>query len=110
MRRRSTVALLAALMVMAMTLGASAAFAGEVNGNGDPTPVQDYQAGSICSFSGLNDDPNDPDPIDGGRVQSFGQIVSKSVHYEDDRGASGLVPIIHMYGPGAACRGYASGG
>lgn len=31
------------------------AFAGEVNGNGDPTPVQSYRAASICSFSGLED-------------------------------------------------------
>jgi hypothetical protein len=30
-------------------------------------------ANSICSFSGLNDVPLDPE--EGGRVQSFGQIV-----------------------------------
>jgi hypothetical protein len=30
-------------------------------------------ANSICSFSGLNDNPDDP--IEGGRVQSYGQIV-----------------------------------
>jgi hypothetical protein len=32
-------------------------------------------ANSICSFSGLNDEPNDPE--EGGRVQSYGQIVSQ---------------------------------
>jgi len=31
---------------------------------------------SICRFSGLNDDPNEAFPEDG-RVQSFGQLVSK---------------------------------
>ena len=30
-------------------------------------------ANSICSFSGLNDHPDDP--FEGGRVQSYGQIV-----------------------------------
>ena len=30
-------------------------------------------ANSICSFSGLNDNPDDP--VEGGRVQSYGQIV-----------------------------------
>lgn len=31
-------------------------------------------ANSICSFSGLNDVPDDP--VEGGRVQSYGQIVA----------------------------------
>jgi hypothetical protein len=31
-------------------------------------------ANSICSFSGLNDDPNEEYPF-GGRVQSFGQLI-----------------------------------
>lgn len=66
MRRRSTVALLAALLVMAMTLGAGTAFAGEVKGppgpggaEGGATPIAGFWtedgAASICSFSGLND-------------------------------------------------------
>jgi len=33
------------------------------------------QANSICSFSGLNDVPDDP--VEGGRVQSYGQAVSQ---------------------------------
>ena len=32
-------------------------------------------ANSICSFSGLNDVPDDP--VEGGRVQSYGQGVSQ---------------------------------
>lgn len=30
-------------------------------------------ANSICSFSGLNDEPDDP--MEGGQVQSYGQII-----------------------------------
>ena len=33
-------------------------------------------ANSICSFSGLNDTPDDPAP-EGGRVQSYGQLVQQ---------------------------------
>jgi hypothetical protein len=40
------------------------AFAGEVNGKGQPTPVRQYTAASICSFSGLEDwnsaEPQEP--------------------------------------------------
>jgi hypothetical protein len=48
-------------------------------------------ANSICSFSGLNDTPNDPE--EGGRVQSYGQIVSQ--------GGKDEVPS-----PGSACNGH----
>jgi len=37
------------------------------------------QAKSICSFSGLNETPNDPDPELGGRTQSYGQLVKKDL-------------------------------
>ena len=40
------------------------AFAGEVTGKGKPTPVREYRAASICSFSGLEDwnssEPQEP--------------------------------------------------
>lgn len=88
--------------------GAAGASAGEVNGNGDPTPVQEYRAGSICSFSGLNDDPDDPRPFEGGRVQSFGDIVQEFVDITDDKGASSFTDLIRAEGPGTSCRGYAS--
>jgi len=44
-----------------MGMGANAALAGEVNGKGENTPIgaapdNDLHAGSICSFSGLNDE------------------------------------------------------
>jgi hypothetical protein len=52
-----------------------AAYAGEVNGNGDPIPATDHAA-SLCSFSGLNDHPENPPPGDfPGRVQSFGSFL-----------------------------------
>ena len=93
MRRRSTVALLAALMVMAMTLGASAAFAGEITGNGtplwtgdNPLPTDDHHTlngKSLCAFSGQEDgqffdhDGEAVDPVvkgDPAHAQSWGQI------------------------------------
>lgn len=98
-------------MAMAMALGSSAAIAGEVTGKGDPTPVQTYRAGSICSFSGLNDNPDDPALFEGGRVQSFGDVIQEAIDVlGDGKGASALVPIIKAEGPGAHCKGYASGG
>lgn len=62
--------------------------AGEVTGNGDPTPVADYRAASICSFSGLEDHPVAP-----GTVQSYGQIVRA------------LGGARYPFGPGFECRG-----
>jgi hypothetical protein len=115
MRRRSTVALLAALIVMAMTLGASAALAGEVTGSGqggpdgDGAPGATESANSICAFSGLNDDPDDPRLFEGGLVQSFGNIIQEAIDTEGfgygTPGASALVPLITEDGPGAHCQG-----
>lgn len=106
MRRSLLVVALAAVMVLAT--GATA-FAGEVTGNGKATPVAEYRAGSICSFSGQNDDPNEPGLFNDGRVQSFGDIVKEAIGaLGDGKGASALVPIIRAEGPGVSCRGYAS--
>jgi hypothetical protein len=66
-------------------VGAGTAFAGEINGNGQPTAGPAH-ANSICVFSGQNDDPSAPiisaEPIPGiapngpgGRTQSYGQDV-----------------------------------
>ena len=55
----------AALVVGSTT----SAFAGEVTGKGTPTQGPAHSK-SLCAYSGQNDDPSD-----GGRVQSFGQIV-----------------------------------
>jgi len=58
---------------MVMTMGVGAAFAGEVNGNGDPTAAPEH-ANSICAYSGQND--GNPPP---GRTQSFGQNVKAGI-------------------------------
>lgn len=85
---------------------ATAVSAGEVTGKGEATPISSYRAGSICSFSGLNDDPNEPGDM--GRVQAFGDLVQEFVDIVDHRGASTFTGIIASEGPGTYCRGYAS--
>ena len=80
-------------------VGASAALAGEVTGNGKPTAGPEH-ANSICVFSGKNDDPGAPLSLDlnvapngpGGVSQSYGQDVKL-----------GLDP--HVFNPGDACKG-----
>lgn len=99
-------AMLAAGLVAVM---AGPALAGEVTGNGGSTPIDAYRAGSICSFSGLNDDPTDTELFESGRVQSFGDAVQEAIWLlGDGAGASALIPMILTMGPGAECRGYAS--
>ena len=107
-RRLLTFVIATALL---LALGASAALAGEVTGNGKATPIAEYRAGSICSFSGQNDDPHQEELFEDGRVQSFGDIVQEAIWVlGDGKGASSLVPIIKAEGPGVSCRGYASAG
>jgi hypothetical protein len=88
--------LLAATFCVAAFAGASgsAALAGEVTGNGDPTAGPSH-ANSICAFSGLNDNPGSTDPENpGGIAQSYGfSVVSK--------GGKALAPS-----PGVACNGH----
>jgi hypothetical protein len=81
-----------------------------VDGRGELTPINSFRAGSICSFSGLNDDPNQPGMFNDGRVQSFGDIVQEAVELDEGNGASSLTGIITSDGPGTNCRGFASGG
>jgi hypothetical protein len=101
----------AAITVAVVTGMGSPAFAGEVTGTGKPTPVDGFRAGSICSFSGLNDDPTEPGMFNDGRVQSWGDIVQEAIGLlGDGKGASALVPAIRSEGPGTSCRGYASSG
>jgi hypothetical protein len=86
--------------VCAVTMGgltASAAFAGEITGNGKPTGAT-LHANSICVFSGKNDDPGAP--LDGsgpngpgGPAQSYGQ--ENKLGLQDP----------HVFNPGDACRG-----
>jgi hypothetical protein len=73
--RKTVSAALAATLAAAALYGASPAFAGEVNGLGQPIPATDHAA-SACAFSGLNDHPVNPPPGDfPGRVQNFGAFL-----------------------------------
>lgn len=99
----------AALSLTLAGLGAPA-FAGEVTGgpNPKPTPIDSYTANSICAFSGQNDDPTGHgDPIEAGRVQSWGQTRNNLIAAFDPNGngASGLNPLLRSFGPGVSCRG-----
>ncbi len=102
--------LIGAAIAAATVIGlGGAAFAGEVDGKGRPTPVQNYRAASICSFSGLEDgialigfnDDGSPIFIE---VESGPGLV-QNPHMENAAG------IIHPPGiPGQACRGNGGGG
>ncbi len=75
MRKKS---ILAVAMCTAALAGASAsaAFAGEVNGNGDPTGAR-TNSNSICSYSGQNDG-NPPPGRKAAHVQNWGQIPKEA--------------------------------
>jgi len=49
-------------------------------------------ANSICSFSGLNDVPDDP--MEGGQVQSYGQIIKNPGIGPADLKAAGETPAL----------------
>jgi hypothetical protein len=58
---------------------ASAAFAGEITGNGKPTGAPQHP-NSICVFSGKNNDPTGSNPElngPGGVSQSYGQELKR---------------------------------
>jgi hypothetical protein len=90
MRTRSFVA---AAVCAAAVIGATAgpAVAGEITGNGKPTPIKE-RANSICAFSGQNDEFQLGE-LGAPRVQSFGQIVKGG--FIDPR----------FFNPGDACQG-----
>ncbi len=93
LRTRFGIALGTASLVASLSAGA--VVAGEVTGNGDPTPIANGQASSICSFSGLND--GEPPP---GRtaehVQNWGQIPKEDRDFLTTIG----------FHPGDACNGH----
>lgn len=110
MRKPLAAVAVAAGLVVAM---GGAASAGEITGNGKATPIDDDRAGSICSFSGQNDDPTGGgDPFEDGRVQNWGTVLddAKALIGDGDNGANELAHMIRIEGPGTACRGFASGG
>ena len=68
------IVLLVAMLAMSVFLVAPAALA---QGQVERGPAH---ANSICSFSGLNDDP-----AEGGRVQSYGQLVRQGAAERGDQ-------------------------
>jgi hypothetical protein len=110
MRKPLAAAVVAAALVVAM---GGAASAGEITGNGEFTPINGFRAGSICSFSGQNDDPTGGgDPFQDGQVQNWGKVVEDAKVFigDGDHGVNELAHEILIEGPGTNCRGFASGG
>ena len=92
-----------ACMAATTLISASSAFAGESTGNfaktGKTTPIADYIASSICSFSGQNPErflPSSDSHFEPGRTQSWGQIPKE------------VRDVIATQGehPGDACNGH----
>jgi hypothetical protein len=96
-KSRIGVAIGSAMLLIA--LGAGSVLAGEVTGNGDPTPVNGYIMNSICAFSGQNDG-NPPPGRTAAHVQNWGQIP-KAVRDEIT-----LHPTEEAAHPGIACNGH----
>lgn len=107
MKKPALSAVLAAALVVGM---GGTAFAGEITGNGKPTPINDFNASSICSFSGQNDDPTGGgNPFEAGKVQNWGHVVgiAKELLATDSKGISSLAKTGEKQeaGPGTNCRG-----
>jgi len=91
MRLKSSLAVpICAIALVGLGVGPANAKPGPDNAKGQVEQGPDH-ANSICSFSGLNDDPLHP--VEGGRVQSYGQIVAQ--------GGKSFVPS-----PGMLCNGH----
>jgi hypothetical protein len=70
MRRKMFASAVCAAAVAALT--GAPAFAGEITGTGESTPIRSGVAASECAFSGLDD----PDADVFTHTQSWGQLVS----------------------------------
>lgn len=92
-KSRFTLAVAAAALLVSLSVGS--ALAGEVTGNGDPTPVSGYVMNSICAFSGLNDG-EPPEGRTAAHVQNWGQI---------DKATRDFLRTIGFH-PGDACNGH----
>jgi len=105
--------LIAAATIVAAGVGIGGnVFAGEVTGNGDPTPIARPEEGgksaasSECAFNGLDDgsETTPPTAVEPGVVQSFGSIVAGEAKAAGGVGA--FAQQIRLFGPGTNCRGY----
>jgi hypothetical protein len=90
--------------------GAATASAGEITGNGKPTPIKSQQtadspagpANSACAFSGYNDGyASGAEPL---RTQSFGTDGPSQVGGQEVK-AFATTGLIRLIGPGTNCRG-----
>jgi hypothetical protein len=80
-------------MLVAAAVFTSAAFAGEITGNGKPTAAPAH-SNSECSFSGLDD----PDADVFGRTQNWGQLSKEQRAFFESIGVT----------PATACNGHLS--
>ena len=87
-----------AVLALGVVSVGGTAFAGERGGNGEPTPINEYQANAICSFSGL-DDMDFEAPVEPGVVQNWGAIPKEVRDILAAEGES----------PGVACNGHLNG-
>lgn len=96
--------IIAAPVLAGACVGFAIAPAGAANNGPDNSNGQvergPAHANSICSFSGQNDTPLDP--VEGGRVQSFGQVVKGT------KAGGGSVADLKAAGeyPGLLCNGH----
>ncbi len=81
MRRYVVLLAVVSLLMVALAVPAFAAPQGQVERGPE-------HAKSLCSFSGLNDDPDDP--VEGGQTQSYGQEVKKGNEVPSDGAAPGF--------------------
>jgi hypothetical protein len=96
-KSRIGVALGSAMLLIAISAGS--VLAGEVTGNGKPTPVHDRVMQSICAFSGQNDG-NPPPGRTAAHVQNWGQIPKA------DRDFITANPGPEAAHPSLACNGH----
>jgi hypothetical protein len=89
------IVLLVAMLAMLVVLVAPAALAQQPDIIPPPEQGTDH-ANSICSFSGINDNPNQAFP-ENGRVQSYGQLVRKGALDPTDKS---------MERPGVLCNAH----
>ena len=98
----------ATIVVAGVGIGGSV-FAGEVTGNGDPTPVARPRAvaSSICAFSGLDDgsETTPPTLVKPGVVQTFGSELNAFLDEFELDNASAVAQELRYIGPGTECRG-----
>lgn len=98
----------AALALLFTGTGTATAFAGEVGGNGEATPVQTrYVAASLCAFNGLDDGSESGNPVTPGVVQSVGPLIAELAKSPVE--TSTFTQIIRQEGPGTNCRGNLEG-